>query len=284
MIAAIDWVVQHKNANGLNIRVLNLSFGTDGVQSYQLDPLAYAVEQAWHKGIVVVVAAGNAGYGTREAQQPGLRPVRDRRRRFGRHGARRPRTTTSSRPGRRAATARATPTSSRRASPWSACGCPARSWTRPTRVRGPVSGSSAAPAPRSRRRSSRALRRCSSSSGRSSPRTRSRRCSWAPPVSCRPPTPSPRVRVSIDVRRGERRCHADRCADLRALDGYRFARQGPWYGDRQARTARSCAVRSTSPGAQWNASGVRARRSQGRRTGRVRSSGAAPGTGCPGTG
>jgi len=62
IIAAIDWVVQNRNRNGLNIRVLNLSFGTDGTQSYVLDPLAYAVEVAWQKGIVVVAAAGNAGW------------------------------------------------------------------------------------------------------------------------------------------------------------------------------------------------------------------------------
>ncbi|MGH2217786.1 S8 family serine peptidase, partial [Enterococcus faecalis] len=39
VIAAIDWVVQNRNRDGLNIGVLNLSFGTDGVQDYQLDPL-----------------------------------------------------------------------------------------------------------------------------------------------------------------------------------------------------------------------------------------------------
>jgi serine protease AprX len=61
VIAAIDWVVQHKADNGMSIRVLNLSFGTDGVQEYELDPLAYAVEVAWDRGIVVVVAAGNNG-------------------------------------------------------------------------------------------------------------------------------------------------------------------------------------------------------------------------------
>ncbi|MEA2000425.1 MAG: S8 family serine peptidase, partial [Actinomycetota bacterium] len=61
VIAAIDWVVQHRNDDGLNIGVINLSFGTDSTQSYQLDPLAYAVEQAWKAGIVVVVAAGNDG-------------------------------------------------------------------------------------------------------------------------------------------------------------------------------------------------------------------------------
>ena len=62
VIAAIDWVVQHRNDNGLNIRVLNLSYGTDSAQPYQVDPLAYAVEQAWKAGIFVVAATGNAGY------------------------------------------------------------------------------------------------------------------------------------------------------------------------------------------------------------------------------
>jgi serine protease AprX len=61
VIAAVDWVVQHRNDNGLNIRVLNLSFGTNGTQQYTLDPLVYAVQQAWESGIVVVVAAGNDG-------------------------------------------------------------------------------------------------------------------------------------------------------------------------------------------------------------------------------
>ena len=62
VIAAIDWVVQHKNDNGLNIRVINLSYGTNSTQNSRVDPLSYAVEQAWKKGIVVVAAAGNSGY------------------------------------------------------------------------------------------------------------------------------------------------------------------------------------------------------------------------------
>jgi len=61
VIAGIDWVVQHAHDSGLNIRVLNLSFGTSSLQPYQLDPLAYAAEVAWHNGIVVVVSAGNDG-------------------------------------------------------------------------------------------------------------------------------------------------------------------------------------------------------------------------------
>ncbi len=61
VIAAIDWVVQHRNDNGLNIRVINLAYGTDSTQSPKLDPLSFAVEQAWRAGIVVVVAGGNDG-------------------------------------------------------------------------------------------------------------------------------------------------------------------------------------------------------------------------------
>jgi serine protease AprX len=62
VIAAIDWVVQHKNDNGLNIRVINISYGTNSTQDPYVDPLSYAVEQAWANGIVVVAAAGNSGY------------------------------------------------------------------------------------------------------------------------------------------------------------------------------------------------------------------------------
>jgi serine protease AprX len=74
VIAAIDWIVQHRNSDGLNIRVLNLSFGTDGTQDYQLDPLAYAGEVAWLHGIVVVVAAGNSGFGTPQLNNPAYDP------------------------------------------------------------------------------------------------------------------------------------------------------------------------------------------------------------------
>ncbi|MFI5042653.1 MAG: S8 family serine peptidase, partial [Acidimicrobiales bacterium] len=61
VIAAIDWVVQHAHDPGFNMRVINLSYGTSTTQSYRVDPLAYAAEQAWRHGIVVVAAAGNQG-------------------------------------------------------------------------------------------------------------------------------------------------------------------------------------------------------------------------------
>ncbi|WP_448613726.1 S8 family serine peptidase [Modestobacter sp. URMC 112] len=73
-IAAIDWAAQNRTKNGMNIRVLNMSFGTDGVQDYLLDPLAFAAEQAWHKGIVVVVAVGNGGLGTGKVANPAYDP------------------------------------------------------------------------------------------------------------------------------------------------------------------------------------------------------------------
>jgi serine protease AprX len=59
VIAAIQWVVQNQAL--YNIRVLNLSLGTDSTQSYTVDPLDYAVEKAWQGGIVVDVAASNRG-------------------------------------------------------------------------------------------------------------------------------------------------------------------------------------------------------------------------------
>jgi serine protease AprX len=64
ILVAIDWVVRHRTDHGMNIRVLNLSYGTDATQDYSVDPLAYAAEAAWRAGIVVVAAAGNGGDGT----------------------------------------------------------------------------------------------------------------------------------------------------------------------------------------------------------------------------
>src|SRR5262249_19243493 len=79
VIAAIQRAVQLRNT--YNIRVINLSLGRGIFETYSFDPLCEAVENAWRAGIVVVVAAGNAGrdnsngkngYGTIEA--PGNDP------------------------------------------------------------------------------------------------------------------------------------------------------------------------------------------------------------------
>jgi serine protease AprX len=60
MIAALDWVVLHKNDDPANpIRVVNLSYGSGGTPPFWTDPVMFAAEQAWKAGIVVVAAAGN---------------------------------------------------------------------------------------------------------------------------------------------------------------------------------------------------------------------------------
>ncbi|NNE12284.1 MAG: S8 family serine peptidase, partial [Ilumatobacter sp.] len=74
IIAAIDWVVEHKNDNGLNIRVLNLSLGMPGVKTNVGDPLSAAVERAWAHGIVVVAAAGNRGNRIGGIDSPAVSP------------------------------------------------------------------------------------------------------------------------------------------------------------------------------------------------------------------
>jgi serine protease AprX len=79
VIAAIDWVVQHRHDNGMNIRVLNLSYGTNSTQWFGVDPLAFAVEQAWDAGIVVVAAAGNSGYQTKGSSPALANPAFDKR-------------------------------------------------------------------------------------------------------------------------------------------------------------------------------------------------------------
>jgi serine protease AprX len=74
IIAAIDWAVAHRKDPGLNIRVINLSFGTDSVQDPRLDPLSYAVEAAWRAGIVVVVSVGNDGAAQARVSNPAINP------------------------------------------------------------------------------------------------------------------------------------------------------------------------------------------------------------------
>jgi hypothetical protein len=59
VIAGIQWVVANRAL--YNIRVMNLSLGHPVTESCSTDPLCQAVNQAVQAGIVVVVAAGNAG-------------------------------------------------------------------------------------------------------------------------------------------------------------------------------------------------------------------------------
>jgi serine protease AprX len=60
IVSAVGWAIAHRDDRGLHIRVINLSFGTPPTR-YQKDLLAFALEQAWKAGIVVVTSAGNDG-------------------------------------------------------------------------------------------------------------------------------------------------------------------------------------------------------------------------------
>ncbi|USL45763.1 S8 family peptidase [Priestia megaterium] len=59
VIAGINYCIENKSR--FNIRIINLSFGTDSVVPYIDDPLAQAAEQAVLAGIIVLMAANNSG-------------------------------------------------------------------------------------------------------------------------------------------------------------------------------------------------------------------------------
>ena len=74
VIAAIDWVVEHRDDAGMHVRVINLSYGTGSEQPWQVDPLARAVENAWDHNILVVTAAGNDGLDAPSLLMPAVDP------------------------------------------------------------------------------------------------------------------------------------------------------------------------------------------------------------------
>ena len=73
MLQAMHWISAYRQ--DLNIRVLNLSWGTTSTQSPNVDPLNYAVQRLWQEGIVVVVAAGNSGPNAGTIMKPGDDPM-----------------------------------------------------------------------------------------------------------------------------------------------------------------------------------------------------------------
>jgi serine protease AprX len=74
VLAALEWVHRNRNANGLNIRVVNLSLGVEDRGGYREDVLAWAVERLWRDGIAVVAAAGNNGSGANRLDIPAADP------------------------------------------------------------------------------------------------------------------------------------------------------------------------------------------------------------------
>ncbi|HEX9696410.1 MAG TPA: S8 family peptidase [Actinomycetota bacterium] len=72
VIQGIQWAIDNKKS--LGIRVLNMSFSTNADLSYRFDAVAYAAEQAWKAGIVVVASAGNLGPLPATVLSPGIDP------------------------------------------------------------------------------------------------------------------------------------------------------------------------------------------------------------------
>jgi hypothetical protein len=73
IIAGLNWVTEHQTAaDGSQVRVVNLSFGTDSIQPYQLDPLAAAATRFRRE----------RGPERRQAHRPRDGPLRHRRRRI----------------------------------------------------------------------------------------------------------------------------------------------------------------------------------------------------------
>jgi serine protease AprX len=72
LLAGIQWVVTNRKT--YHIKIMNMSLGAPSTQSYRDDMLASATELAWQSGIVVVVAAGNAGPLPGTVASPGIDP------------------------------------------------------------------------------------------------------------------------------------------------------------------------------------------------------------------
>jgi len=59
VLAGLEWIAA--NRARYNIRVVNLSYGTDSTAALAKDPLNHAVQRLWRAGVLVVVGAGNRG-------------------------------------------------------------------------------------------------------------------------------------------------------------------------------------------------------------------------------
>lgn len=69
VLEGIDWVIKNKDL--YNIRILNISVGTEGEGNDADFKLVDSVERAWDAGLVVVVAAGNMGPDPMSITAPG---------------------------------------------------------------------------------------------------------------------------------------------------------------------------------------------------------------------
>ncbi|MGG0413439.1 S8 family peptidase [Peribacillus simplex] len=72
VISGVEWCIQNQSQLGINI--LSLSLGSTATQPAEDDPVVKAVEKAWDNGMVVCVAAGNAGPSSQTIASPGISP------------------------------------------------------------------------------------------------------------------------------------------------------------------------------------------------------------------
>ncbi len=72
VITAIEWCID--NQTRLNIKAINMSFGSKAQETYHHDPLCRATSIAWSKGLVICAAAGNSGPGPMTIDTPGINP------------------------------------------------------------------------------------------------------------------------------------------------------------------------------------------------------------------
>ena len=74
VLLGMEWIRRHRKDEGLNIRVINLSLGTDEGEDYRRDILAWAAERLWRDGIAVVASAGNQGEDAQSLDLPAADP------------------------------------------------------------------------------------------------------------------------------------------------------------------------------------------------------------------
>ena len=72
VVAAVDWAREHRNFPGMNIKVINLAYGSLSTNAWTSDELSMAIQKAWDDGITVVVSAGNVDPAIDDASNPGV--------------------------------------------------------------------------------------------------------------------------------------------------------------------------------------------------------------------
>ena len=72
VLDGLNWIYHHRDY--YNIRVLNLSLGSEVQSNYWDDPINQAVSRLWEAGIVVVTSAGNSGHNDMSITVPGNNP------------------------------------------------------------------------------------------------------------------------------------------------------------------------------------------------------------------